>query len=230
MNKLFNKHRPALVFGTVVIAAFLGLTLAFPGTMLALVDNVGANITKILKLGSYATVIQIENPPPGNAVLSDEEKEILQKEGTIIKQTPGGELSVSLKSETGEEKPLEGTVTYTSLDQAQEAVSFKMLIPEYLPSGYSFKEAQGYEGSDKYINLYFKGTGKDITLLQRVMSDETRFGFATNGPVEPVEINGAAGAWMEPHTLMWEKDGVVCSLFCSGFSKEEAVKIAGSIR
>ena len=80
------------------------------------------------------------------------------------------------------------------------------------------------------MNLYFSGTGKEIILMQQAMNAETAFGFSTENAIEAVEINGVKGAWVEPHTLMWEKDGVGYSLFCKGFGKEEALKIANSLQ
>ncbi|NPV91660.1 MAG: DUF4367 domain-containing protein [Firmicutes bacterium] len=230
MNRFFRGRKPALVLGTFAIMALLGFAMAFPGVMTALADNISANVSKVLQLGPFTTVMQVKDQSPSENILTQEEQEKLAREGVITKQTDEGEIMISVQSDAAEKKLMEAMVSYPSLGEAQKAVCFKVLAPEYLPVGYSLKEARTYKGSDMYVNLYYSGPGNDIILMQRVLNEETQFGFATDGPVESVEVNGVTGAWLEPSGLMWEKDGVSYSLALHGFNKEEAMKIAGSIK
>ncbi len=222
-------RRPVPLYGKVAIVALFALTLAFHGNLMAVANNAADNIIKILKLGNYSSVIQVEDEVSNQPDLSQEQKDELLKGGTITLQTPDGEVVIKGKDPSRDAYP-KGTVSYSSLIEAQKGACFKVLSPEYLPSGYAFKEARGFKESQYYMNLYFKGPGKDILLSMRMMNQETGFVLGTNGPVESVDINGVTGAWMEPHSVLWEKDGVSYDLVCKGFSKEEIMQIARSIK
>lgn len=238
MNKLWKERRPAVIIGTAAVIAVMALALIFPGTMMAMANNAADNITKILHIGKYATVMQMEDSgnKPATPLLTAEQKAKLQAGEIVTIKTPDGDIAISGAKAGDEEKAdRPGVVHYAALADAQKAASFQILTPEYLPQGYAFKEAQGYEGSGAdgardYANLYYKGPGKDIILMERIMHEKTRFEESTGGKIEAVDINGATGAWMEPHTLVWEKDGVNVHLFCKGFSKEKALKIARSVK
>lgn len=237
MSKLWRERGPAVIIGTAAAIAVLVLTLIFPGAMMAMANSAADNITKIFHIGRYATVMQMESDRPEQAslTLTEEQKARLQAGETVTIKTPHGDVAISGVEAGGEEQADQpGVVHYAALDDAQEAVSFQILTPRYLPQGYTFKEAQGYEGSKAegagdYANLYYRGPGKDIILMERIMNESTQYTESTDEKVEPVDINGTVGVWMEPHTLVWEKDGVNIHLFCRGFSKEEALNIARSV-
>lgn len=222
-------RRPMPFYGKAAIITLVVLTLAFHGSLMAVANNAVENITKILKIGNYISIIQeTEDTATDYAGLSQQDQETLRKGGKVTVQTPGGEVTINGKT-AKEEDSKAGEIHYSNLVEAQKAVCFKVFNPEYLPSGYSFKEARGYKGSDEFINLFFKGSGKDIILMQSIMNQDTQFVMSTNGSKKTVDINGVQGFWDEPSTLTWEKDGVGCYLVCKGFSKEEAMKIARSI-
>ncbi|HBK54005.1 MAG TPA: hypothetical protein DDZ44_08725 [Syntrophomonas wolfei] len=213
MKKLFEQHRTVTVFGSLALIFMLTLTLVFPGTVTAVADNVGDNIIKMLKLGKYSTVIQMDDPAPAEKKeLTEEQKEQLRKEE-----------AASAKEDENYK------VKYASIEEAQKIASFKVQAPDYLPNGYELKEVVGYKGSGDYINLYFKGKGRDIIIRERVMNEHTQFTYGTSGQVDEVDINGVTGA-LEESNVMWEKDGVSYSLICKGFEPEEALKIARSIK
>ena len=211
-----------------VVALFV-VTLVFHGNLMAMAGDAADNIIKILNLGNYSSVIQVEDKASNQQALSQEQKDELLKGGTITIQTPDGAVVIKGKDPSMGAYP-EGTVPYSSLIEAQKGACFKVLSPGYLPSGYAFKEARGFKDSKYYMDLYFTGPGKDIVLSQRMMNQETGFVLGTNGPVESVDINGVTGAWVEPHSVLWEKDGVSYDLICKGFSKEEIVQVARSIK
>ncbi len=115
-------------------------------------------------------------------------------------------------------------------------MSFKLLTPEYLPAGYSFKEAEGFKDAengqafDESINLFYKEPGKDIILMQRVLGEDSELSTGTNGKSDSVKINGETGAWLESNSLAWKKAGVVYALSFNGLSQKEALKIARSVK
>ena len=222
MNTFFKIQRPALVLAVAAVITLFSVTLIFPGKLMAMATTAGFNIIETLGLSEHITVMQVENPSSVSSTPSQKsslEGEESSKEGSfkaIIRKVaePAGD----------------DVLHYSQLNKAQQATAFKVLCPSYLPSGYTFKEAQGYPGSNEYINLFFSGPGQDIILMQRLMNENTAFELATDTPVESLKINGVNGAWLEPHTLIWEKNGVGYNLYCKGFSKAEAMKVAESIK
>jgi len=207
ISSMINKQRPILAAGVLVIALLVGFTFYSPGSLMAAVNNATYTIVKVLKIGDYAQIVQMGDPSPQPAAID--------KDTRIVKK--GESISVS-------------TVKYDSLDKVKKAAACPVLVPQYLPTGYSFSYAESYPGSDEYLNLYFKGSGKDIILMLRAMNEQTKYEFATDGAVEAVNIKGNKAAWVEPHTLIWDQDGINYSLFCSGQSKDEALKIAHSVK
>jgi|GEM_PF-2156375 len=254
MNSIFRMRRPALALGSAVTVAVIALSLAFPGTMTAMASSAAHNIGKILKIGNHSSVIQLDDEDTVFPALNGEveitmkspNSETMVGEVTISEHgsgsvagiaviSPDGETRVAAKATTdeysGETKPpLSEIIKYDSLSEAQKATSFNVLVPDYLPAGYSFKEAQGYGSASDCIDLNYKGDGQDIILMQKLMNEQTYVTYATNGSVEQVDINGAVGVWIESYSLVWERDGVNYSLYCKDLNKDEAIKIARSIK
>lgn len=235
MNNLFNRYRSAAGLGFVALVALLAITIAFPGTVKGLTDN----ILKVLKLGSHSAVIQIDSTASQNKIpasaLTLEEQEILEKEGYIEKELSDGTVrirnyGVAAICEFESEKSNDSErLIYTDIDEAVKAVDFKVFLPEYLPVGYSFKNAESYQDSREYLNLIYSDGEKEIILMQRAMNSNTAFTLGTDGSISSVEINGVMGAWLEPHSILWEKEEISYALFCQGLTKDEAIKIANSI-
>lgn len=216
MEKRIGRSRfvTGKIAAAVAVITLVGAT-AFSEPLLAFANHATESISKIVQLG-YTSVMQMdEQAPPAD------------------KKSVGHEQNSEKILVSASDQPLEiERAIYTTLADAQKTVSYKLLSPAYLPAGYSFKEASGFkgEGADQYMDLYFSGPVKDIVLMTRVLNQETAFGVATSSNVDSLSVNGNAAAWIEPHTLMWEQDGVSYSLFCKGFGKEEALKIANSFK
>lgn len=231
MKGLFKRYSPAMGLGIVALAAVLGFTMIFPGTVQGLTNN----IIKVLNLGSHSSVIQIDNTAPQNSApdksLTPEERERLIKDGYLEKEIPGaGTVRLSAKSDVNNGDAKRNSIQYNSLEEAKKAVNFKVLTPAYLPAGYAFKAAETYRDSREYLNLTYQNRETAIIFMQRVLNSNTAFTMATNASVESLQINDVSGAWVEPNSVLWEKDGISYALFCKGLNKEEAVKIANSVK
>ncbi len=222
MKNFFGKHRPALLAGSFAMVALLGFYLIFPGSLTAMAKGIG----NILKLGPYVTIIQADNtdPVPSKAnPLTSEQQAQLDKNGYVEYTDKNGHPCVV--STWGQ--PPTNKVNYSNLADAQQGISYTILAPTYLPKGYSFKNAECYEGSQDHITLNFQGSGKDIILMQRLMNEQTKYELGSD-KIEPVTINGNNGAWYDS-TLTWNIGDVNCTLIAEGCSKEEIIKIAESV-
>jgi hypothetical protein len=222
MKNFLRKHRPAMLTCSFAMVAMLGFYLIFPGVLTAMANSIG----NILKLGPYVTLIADDAAPePAPATpLTAEQQAQLDKNGYVEYTDKNGNLV--LISTWGE--PPVDKVNYSKLADAQKGVSYKLLVPTYLPQGYSFKNAECYKGSQKYITLNFQGPGQDITLMQRLMNEQTKY-EAAGEKVEPVTINGNNGAWVDS-SLTWGIDDVNYILIAKGQSKDEIMKIAESVK
>lgn len=223
MRNFWGQHRAALLAGSFAMVALLGFYLIFPGSLTAMAKGIG----NVLKLGSYVTVISdIPAPDPANVKpLSPEQQAQLDKNGYVEYTDENGNL---VTIGTKPEPPIE-IDNYSSLAHAQKGVAFKLLAPDYLPQGYSFKNAECYKGSKEYITLIFQGPGKNIILMQRLMNEHTQYVLGTDGKVESAIINGNHGAW-DDSNLIWNIDDVNYTLFANGQSKDEIMKIAESVK
>lgn len=226
LKELFAARRPGVLVGTCAIIIMLAIAMVYPGKLTAVASSVSDSVLKTFNLGEYSVVIQMKDTAPEEKVtLTPEQNEKLAKEGFVEIETADGTISIGTN-------PTEEAMrdTYASLAEAQKVAGFRVGCPSYLPEGYAFKEAKAYEGSNQYMDLYFNGPGKDIILMERLMNKDTAYVESTNAEVEAVDINGVRGVWEAPHTVTWEKDGVNYSLFCKGFNKEEALKVARSVK
>ncbi|WP_103104393.1 DUF4367 domain-containing protein [Brevibacillus reuszeri] len=209
-SRFFTRKIAAAVAVITLVGA-----IAFSEPLLAFANHATESISKIVQLG-YTSVMQMEDQAPP-----------VDKQNASLVQDSEKTLVIA------NDQPLEiDRAIYATLAEAQKTVSYKLLSPTYLPAGYSFKEASGFkgEGADQYMDLYFSGPDKEIVLMTRVLKQETAFGVATSSNVHSLSVNGNNAAWIEPHTLMWEQEGVSYSLFCKGFGKDEALKIANSFK
>lgn len=222
MNIFSGKHRLALVACSLALAALIGVNLILPGSFSAMAKEIGT----ILKIGPYVTLIDSSTTAPDPASvdpLTPEQRQQLDKNGYVQYTADDGSL-ISISSWG---RPPVDTVNYASLLDAQNGVSFELQSPEYLPQGYSFKNAECYKGSKEYMTMRFQGPGKDIVLMLRLMNENTK--YESGGKLEPVMINGNNGAWVDSE-LVWDKDGVNYTLFANDLSKDEIRKIAESIK
>ncbi len=223
MKKLFKQYRPGYIMGVGALIAVLAITFIFPGTM----EAVANNIAKVFKVGKGVTIIQTDGESRPAPLLSKE-----QLSSEKVKVVGEGENSDSQVKD----------IIHKSIAEAQKAVDFKVLVPEYLPTGYTLKEAKTMElvGADinseeakssrYYLTVKFAGQEKDITVFYRLVNEETAYETGTENEIEAVKINDTIGAWEDSGHLIWEQDGVSYNMICKGISKEEAVKIAKSFK
>lgn len=223
MKNFLGKHRTALIACSLAMLVVLGSCCIFPHTMTAMAKS----ISNVLKLGSYVTVVSDTPAPDPSSInpLTPEQQSQLDKNGYVeFTDENGNRVIIGHQAEPAADK-----VNYSSLADAQQGVSYKLLVPTYLPAGYSFDNAECFKGSKDYITLNYQGPGKNIALMQRALNEDTQYELATDGKVEPVVINGREGVW-DDSNLIWNIDDVNYILFAQGLSKEEIMNIAESVK
>ncbi len=127
-------------------------------------------------------------------------------------------------------------VTWSSLEEAQAAADFDIKQPGYMPEGFAFESAHAYkdkEGSlsGLYVNLdYSDGNGNVITVMERLLNEETAFKISTDGEMEEVLINGINAVILNGRNINFEtQDNISVSIHGGNIARDELIKIAESI-
>lgn len=217
-NIMKTKNRfktPAIVLSAALFMGLLSITIAAPSFAQNIVDKVLASFN----LG-HIQVSQMETPtslPPLSEVEQENNKIKMMKVGE--KETDGDTLSLN------------------NFSDVDKYANFDVLLPTYLPEGYTFDRAELYKNdegqiSGKYVNLYFtnKETKGTIYMQQRFPDEETAYATSTDGNLEQLTINGVVAILMDDHKLNWETENTMYSLSSKDITKADLITLAESIR
>ncbi|MEW9122847.1 MAG: DUF4367 domain-containing protein [Thermotaleaceae bacterium] len=132
----------------------------------------------------------------------------------------------------------ENRLIVTEPDKLNNYTCFEVILPSYLPEGYSFDKAEFFkdekgEVSSKYISLYFTNGEPDkyLYMQQRFADEETAYEIGTDGKIEQIKINGFDGILSDGRSIDWEANDVLYNLSGRGhITKDELIKMAESIK
>lgn len=216
-NVMKNKKRfktPAIVLSAALFMGLLSITIVAPSFAQNIVDKVLASFN----LG-HIEVSQMETPtslPPLSEV---------EQENNKIKITKVGE------------KETNDNLSLVNFSDVAKYADFDVLLPTYLPEGYTFDRAELYKNgekkiSGKYVDLYFtnKETKGTIFMQQRLPDKETAFATSTDGKLEQLTINGVTAILMDDHKLDWETKTALYGLVSKDITKADLIRLAESIR
>jgi hypothetical protein len=133
--------------------------------------------------------------------------------------------------------PRRGFRTLNSPEQAQDLVSFPVLMPdpEALPAGLELQEVgwkHDREQDAEIVALVYRGPGMELG-TEQFARDEARLG-APNEAHERVTVRGTTGYLFshpagEPYSLAWEENGTIVSVSSSGLTLEQTLRIVQSM-
>ncbi|WP_160686707.1 DUF4367 domain-containing protein [Clostridium sp. C2-6-12] len=251
-NKGVNKMNKIKKTG-IIAASFLVVSTLLSQTTFA--QEAVDKIIKSISLG-HVTMIQEENNDPEEVPVPDPMKgKIFDKNGKAIerftKDTKRDEIYdkdgkqvteltmndgtvVNIKSK---DRKLENILYVTDSSKLNEYTCFKVKLPTYLPDGYTFKNAEftkdesGNVKDSKYASINFenKATGKEIYLQERFACEETKT-VGDAGNIEKININGVDAILSDNKNIDWEADGTIYYLGGKNIGKDEAIKVAESIK
>lgn len=206
--------------GAVAASLLVATTLAAQG---AFAQNIENNIVKSLSLGHFTAVQYDDSKNAGDTAIAKTSNDDDNTVTTSIKK--GEEVKVDMLNVTDSSK-LRG---YTC---------FNIKLPAYLPEGYSFEKASFYKDESgnvkdsKYADLYFinNATGKEIYMQERFACDETKAELGTDDTIESIKINGVDAILEGKNNIDWEADNTIYYLNAKDMTKDEAIKIAESVK
>ena len=151
------------------------------------------------------------------------------KNGTIVAEEQAKQI---------EEKGKENTLCVSDSSTLNQYTCFDVKLPSYLPNGYTFDRAEFDKNDDgrveedsKYAQLYFKNqtTGKEIYMQERFACDETKT-YEDAGNIEKISINGVDAILSNGRNIDWEADNTIYFVAGKNIGKDEAIKVAESIK
>lgn len=216
-------------------------------------------ILKTLSLG-HVTMIEYDRNEPEEAVLPDSLKGnvfdknknplekitkdifaegIYTKDGEkIAKINPkNGKVVTEKQMKEEENKEKNETLYVTDSSKLNEYTCFEVKLPTYLPDGYTFKNGDftkdeaGNVKDSKYASLHFenKTTGKEIYIQERFACDETKT-YEDAEDIEKININGVDAILSNGRNIDWEADNTIYYVGGKNIGKDEAIKVAESIK
>lgn len=254
-NKGVNKMNKIKKTGIIAASLLIVSTLVSQTTFAQEAVN---KIIKSISLGHVTMIQDDANDPEEVEVPESLKGEVFDKSGNLIEKftkdntkdgiydkygkqitefTMNDGSVTKIKSVKDDNSRSENTVYVTDSSKLDEYTCFKVKLPSYLPEGYAFDRAEFYKDNDgnvkdsKYAQLYFKNqkTGKEISMQERFACDETKtVGNAEN--IEKININGAEAILSNARNIDWEADGTIYFLSGKNIGKDEAIKIAESVK
>ncbi len=150
----------------------------------------------------------------------------------LLIRTPQGTLT----REPFSEGRAEAVQRFHSFEETRRAVSFRLLQPVRLPNGYALAEALVTPLGRVF--LFYDGPNGAITLMQMPVERQRDAAdgvyadveLLTDQPIHAFVMGGYQAAWVGRRTLMWERDGINLILEGDGLARDEATRIALSLR
>jgi hypothetical protein len=235
LRRFFWKRRGALGLVTILLAALLGMALAWPEGLAAAAQGI-ADLVQSLWLGPHTSAHQIDpewaaahlqNPPPATP-------EVRYDGDTWIVRTSIGNFA-------GDLLPGRRTVrSFDTLEEAQAAMGLHLDQLRSLPADYLLREALATP--DNWLFLFYDAPQGEIVLTQvqvyehveqksdqHIVTTAVHVGLLTDKPIQEVTLSGRPAGWVDGHGLMWEVDGMSLTLGGANLALDEAIRLAESL-
>ncbi|GGH23883.1 DUF4367 domain-containing protein [Paenibacillus segetis] len=254
MKKTKKMKRPVIAAATLAVVGVLSIGLMKP----AFAQDIFGRIVQSVSLG-HITVEQHEYPTGLISIPSELEGKIFDRDGNPVVEIDNehpetvytasgeevvgfinGEVVTKAEQEKLDQENKVEILVVNNPNQLNDYTCFDVILPTYLPEGFSFDRAEFYKGDDgtvsnsKYINLFFKNekTGKSFIMQNRFADEETAFIRSTDGTVEAIKINDQDAVLVNERDIDWEYKGVIYGIAGkkSGLDPSELIRIAESIQ
>lgn len=247
----------ALALAFSMLAIFAAVLFFSPPTR-AMADSVIRRIGGIIFVQATPQPSPAENgkgvASPKATAGPEQEATMQAKKNLALEATvsPAGQASKQAKEQ---QATLQATANVPlDASAASRLVGFTVLAPAYLPDGYTaasvgwrvsnempsgdaisqINAKAGLEGvSGGAINNYVNRTAGGILTIEELKVQQGQPKTVDSSQIEDVTVRGQPGAWMPDQggmsTLAWEENGITYLIVGNQLSKDEALKVAGSL-
>lgn len=206
--------------GAVAASLLVVSTLAAQG---AFAQDMANNVVKSLSLGHFTATQYDDSKNAGDTALA--------------KTSNNDDKTITISIKKGEKVKVD-MLDVTDCSKLSGYTCFDIKLPSYLPEGYAFEKASFYKDKSgnvkdsKYADLYFinKATGKEIYMQERFACDETKSELGTDDQIQSIKINNADAILEGENHIDWEANNTIYFLSAKDMSKDEAIKIAESVK
>lgn len=223
------------------IAACTVCVIGFSQTAFA--KNMAANVIKTIHLGNGTVVEQVDPSKEKESTIQyyDKDgkpidlKDQTGKSGEIYDKN-GKNLGSIRVSVGGKDTAETGTVQEKDWSKAAKQLSFNALMPDKVPTGYTFDHASLYidkngKPSGDYLMVTYKNGDSKIVIHERKITPKSAYAAATNGTVKETTVNGEKAALENDHELIWNVNNKVnIVVFADGLSSDELISFAESMK
>lgn len=190
------------------------------------------NILQSVSIG-HSTIMQVDPMEKNKQYYDKDGKPITEiKNHTDLYDAKGKYITtVNVSSESTDD----GYIIEKDLNKTISQLSFKLLTPKTIPTGYNFdhsklyKDENGKASRDCIALFYMNGTSK-ILIQERQITLDNAFKVGTDGSFEKVTINGHSAVLLNGSLLIWEQNGVSVSIHSKTLSRDELLKFAESFK
>ncbi|MEK4511461.1 DUF4367 domain-containing protein [Paenibacillus sp. FSL K6-2524] len=254
MRKSSKMKRPIIAAATLAVVSIMSIGIMKPAFAQEVLDK----IVQTISLG-HITVEQYEYPTGPISIPSELEGKVFDRNGNPILEMDNenpetiynangeevvgfanGEVITKAQQEKLDKEDKPEILVVNDPNQLNDYTRFNVILPTYVPEGFSFDRAEFYKDDDgsvsdsKYIDLFYTNeeTGKSFSMQNRFADEETAYIRSTDGSVEAIKLNDLDAVLVNGKSIDWEKDGVLYSLFGkkSGLDRTELIRIAESIQ
>lgn len=254
MRKSSKMKRPIIAVATLAVVSIMSIGIMKP----AFAQEVLGKIVQTISLG-HITVMQHEYPTGPISIPSELEGKVFDRNGNPILEMDNenpetiynangeevvgfanGEVITKAQQEKLDKEDKPEILVVNDPNQLNDYTRFHVILPTYVPEGFSFDRAEFYKDDDgtvsdsKYIDLFYtnEATGESFSMSNCFADEETAYIQSTSGTVEAIKLNDLDAVLTNGRSIAWEYDGVLYDLFGkkSGLDRTELIRIAESIQ
>jgi hypothetical protein len=224
INMITKRRRPIMAL-SVLALTLICVELIFPAAIPAAAQSIGDFVDKVVLRRTVVTRIHSDKNPgvaPSNVrTLVKKKYEVKIGEGSGNIDQVIEELQKMKDLKMGPHK---------TLADLEEALNKKVRVPAYLPKDFKFTDGMALPGGMAILN--YDGPNGHISIEESPASDEDEATneVETDQPIKQVSVNGEPACWIDNMAFTWETDDTSYTITAPGFSLDDMINIAESIR
>lgn len=246
--RLLPRRLPRFALPALVLLCILATSLILPGTLTAAAQSFETMVQQVvLRRSQSIRFVAMPSDRSGSGFLSrgDQSRSLV----TFVTETRSvWEVRTPIGRFGGSVPPGQSPAVghFATLDETEDATQYSLLVPGYLPQGYTFSEGLVapadaayfvYDGPDSQIVLaqvrvaerHQEAALRALTGARESIAAARMLATVTDKPVRMVPLDDDLARWIEGHGLIWESDNMSLLVGGTHLDLDEATRIAISL-